>query len=79
MTAKLIKVTMVNGDPLFFAHEQFVSVRSLSETERRDLSSFDRAAVYPGRSEVLLTNGSPLEIKETYLQIVALVEDARGA
>ena len=37
MTAKLIKVTMVNGDPLFFAHEQFVSVRSLTLAVRRDL------------------------------------------
>ena len=77
MTAKLIKVTMVNGDPLFFAHEQFVSVRSLSVGELRDLASFAKTTVYPARSEMLLTNGSPLEVREDCLRIVALVEDAR--
>ena len=79
MTAKLIKVTMVDGDPLFFAHEQFVSVRPLSVRELHDLASFARTTVYPARSEMLLTNGSPLEVREDCLKIVVLVEEARGA
>ena len=79
MTAKLIKVTMANGDPLFFAHEQFVSVRPLSEKERRDFAAFDKVEIYPARSEMLLTNGSPLEVREDCLLIVTWVEEARGA
>ena len=55
MTAKLIKVTMVNDDPLHFAHEQFVSVRSLSASERRDLASFAKTTSLQRRRSATLS------------------------
>jgi hypothetical protein len=77
MTAKLLRVTMQNGDSLHFAPEQFVSVRAIPEDERRDLASIARLKTYAARSELTLINGSPLHVLENNLQIVEWIEEAR--